>query len=192
MRLLAEARRRFGLAIITEALDRESADLVAEYADIIQIGARNMQNFSLLKHVGRLNKPVMIKRGMSATIKEWLLAAEYVVSEGNGQVILCERGIRSFDDATRNVMDVAAIALVKTLTHLPVVGDPSHATGRRDMVVPMGCAAVAAGADGLIIETHPRPNEALSDGPQSLHPEQFVRGVEAIARVAQAVGRTLA
>ncbi len=192
LKLLAKARQRFGLAVITEALDLASADLVAEYADIIQIGARNMQNFSLLRHVGRMNKPVMLKRGMSATVKEWLLAAEYVVNEGNKQVMLCERGIRSFDDSTRNVMDVAAVALVKTLTHLPVIADPSHATGRRDMVTPMARAAVAAGADGLIVETHPRPNEALSDGPQSLYPVQFQAMTQEVTAVAKVIGRGIA
>lgn len=186
LELLAQARERFELAIITEALDPRSAAKVADFADIIQIGARNMQNFALLKEVGQLGKPVMLKRGMSATIKEWLLAAEYVVHEGNGQVMLCERGIRSFDSATRNVMDVAAIPLVKELTHLPVIGDPSHATGVRSMVTPMARAAVAAGADGIIVETHPEPNMALSDGPQALYPDQFrdlMREVEAIAAV---------
>ena len=186
LELLAKARERFGLAIITEALDPRNAELVAQYADIVQIGARNMQNFALLKEVGQLGKPVMLKRGMAATIKEWLLAAEYVVNEGNGDVMLCERGIRSFDPATRNVMDVAAIPLVKRLTHLPVIGDPSHATGVREMVTPMARAAVAAGADGIIVETHPDPNAALSDGPQALYPDQFralVREVDAIATV---------
>lgn len=191
LKLLARARERTGLAIITEALDPASADLVAEYGDIIQIGARNMQNFSLLRHVGRLNKPVMLKRGMSATVKEWLLAAEYVVNEGNKQVMLCERGIRSFDDSTRNVMDVAALALVKTLTHLPVIADPSHATGRRDMVQPMARAAIAAGADGLIVETHPCPNEALSDGPQALYPEQFHAMAQQVRDIARIIDRPM-
>ncbi len=189
LELLAKARERFGLAIITEALDPRSAGLVAQYADILQIGARNMQNFALLKEVGQLGKPVMIKRGMAATIKEWLLAAEYVVNEGNGDVMLCERGIRSFDSATRNVMDVAAIPLVKSLTHLPVIGDPSHATGVREMVTPMARAAVAAGADGIIVETHPNPNEALSDGPQALYPDQFRALTREVAAIAAVLGR---
>ncbi len=191
LQILAKARERFGLAVITEAIDSDSADLVARYADIIQVGARNMQNFTLLKHVGRTGKPVMLKRGMSATIKEWLLAAEYIVSEGNSQVILCERGIRSFDDSTRNVMDVAAIAIARTLTHLPIIADPSHATGRRDLITPVGLAAIAAGADGLIVETHPNPNEALSDGPQSLPPEQFHHMVRAAGAVAATLDRPL-
>ena len=191
LQILARARDAFGLAIITEALDAHSADLVADYADIIQIGARNMQNFTLLRHVGRKGRPVLLKRGMSATVKEWLLAAEYIVSEGNSEVILCERGIRSFDDSTRNVMDVAAIAAARHLTHLPIIADPSHATGRRDLIVPVGLAAVAAGADGLIVETHPRPNEALSDGPQSLPPAEFEAMVRTTEAVAAALGRTL-
>jgi 3-deoxy-7-phosphoheptulonate synthase len=192
LRLLAKARDEFGLAVVTEAMDIESANAVAEYADIIQIGARNMQNFPLLKHVGKLGKPVMLKRGMSATIKEWLLAAEYVAHHGNPDIILCERGIRSFGDATRNVMDVGAIAVAKVETHLPIIGDPSHATGRRDMVLPVGRAAIAAGADGVIVETHPEPNQALSDGPQALYPEQFVDFVEAVRLIAGTMGRPLA
>ncbi len=190
LKLLAAARDRFGLAIVTEALDPESAELCAQYADILQIGARNMQNFALLKHVGQLGKPVLLKRGMAATIKEWLLAAEYIVAEGNPNVMLCERGIRSFDDATRNVMDVAAIAMAKQLTHLPIIADPSHATGRRDLVVPVALASVAAGADGVIVETHHRPAEAMSDGPQALLPDDFDRMVAAIGPIARTVGRT--
>ena len=192
LRLLAAARDRFGLAIITEAIDLESADAVASYADVVQIGARNMQNYALLRHVGRCGKPVLLKRGLSATVQEWLLAAEYVASSGNGEIILCERGIRSLDDATRNVLDVGAIALAKTLTHLPIVADPSHATGRRDLVLPAARAAVAAGADGLLVETHPRPNEALSDGAQSLPPAEFEALVRAVAAVAATLGRPLA
>jgi 3-deoxy-7-phosphoheptulonate synthase len=186
LKLLAAARDRFGLAIVTEAIDPESAKLVAEYADIVQIGARNMQNFALLKTVGTLGRPVLLKRGMSATIKEWLLAAEYVVDAGNEQVMLCERGIRSFDPATRNVLDVSAIAIAKATSHLPVIADPSHATGKRALVAPAARASVAAGADGLIVETHPRPHEALSDGPQALLPDAFaqlvrdVRGIHAV------------
>lgn len=192
LELLARARARFGLAIITEAVDTDSLRLVAEYTDIVQIGARNMQNFALLRAAGRLRKPVMVKRGPSATLKEWLLAAEYVLAAGNEQVMLCERGIRSFDSATRNVMDVAAIALVKEMTHLPVIADPSHATGRRSLIAPMARAAVAAGADGLIVETHPNPNAALSDGPQALYPTQFGEMVHSVKQIAEVVGRPLA
>ncbi len=191
LKLMAQARSEYGLAIITEALDAESAVLVAKYADIIQLGARNMQNFALLKTVGGLGKPVMLKRGLCATIKEWLLAAEYLLHHGAVDVMLCERGIRSFDTATRNVMDVAAIAVAKTLTHLPIIADPSHATGRRDMVIPMARAAIAAGADGIIVETHPNPCEALSDGPQALYPDQFHELVGMSRRIAEVVGRPL-
>lgn len=187
LKLMAEARKRYGLAVITEALDPAGAEMVAEYADVIQIGARNMQNYTLLKAVGRLGRPVMLKRGLAATIKEWLLAAEYVLDAGNPDVMLCERGIRSFDDATRNVMDVGAIALAKTLTHLPVIADPSHATGRRELVTPVGLSAIAAGADGLIVETHPEPTKALSDGAQALLPAQF----EALTAKAEAIAATL-
>ncbi len=192
LRLLARARERFGLAIVTEALDETSAERVAEVADIVQVGARNMQNFELLKKIGRLGKPVLLKRGPCSTIKEWLLAAEYIVHEGNPNVILCERGIRSFDGTTRNVFDTAAIAVAKTMTHLPIIGDPSHGTGRRELIVPMARAAIAAGADGVIVETHPSPPDALSDGAQSLYPAQFAELVSAVRRVAGAVGRSLA
>ncbi len=190
--LLAMAREEYGLAIITEAVDIESADLVAEKADIIQIGARNMQNYGLLRHIATKRKPVMLKRGMSATIKEWLLAAEYLLSGGNEQVILCERGIRGFDDATRNVMDVSAIAVVKELSHLPVIADPSHATGRRSLVAPVARASVAVGADGVIVETHPMPHEALSDGPQALFPNQFKDMVASLEAIAATMKRPLA
>jgi len=189
--LLAEARRRFGLAIVTEALDEASAERVAAVADIVQIGARNMQNFELLKKIGRLGKPVLLKRGPCSTIKEWLLAAEYIVHEGNPNVILCERGIRSFDGTTRNVFDTAAIAVARTMTHLPIIGDPSHGTGRRELILPMSRAAIAAGADGVIVETHPSPPDALSDGAQSLYPAQFTELVGAVRKVAEAVGRSL-
>ncbi|MCO4764491.1 MAG: 3-deoxy-7-phosphoheptulonate synthase [Myxococcales bacterium] len=192
LKILAKARDAYGLAVITEAIDPASADAVGEYADIIQIGARNMQNFALLKHVGQLGKPVMLKRGMSATIKEWLLAAEYILNAGNEQVILCERGIRSFDSATRNVMDITAVALARTLTHLPIIADPAHATGRRDMVAPVARASVAVGADGIMVETHPRPNEALSDGPQSLYPEQLQTLMVQLSQISSALGRPLA
>ena len=192
LELLAEARDRTGLAVVTEAVDAESVELVAEYADMIQIGTRNMQNYPLLKSAGRAGRPVLLKRGMSATITELLLAAEYLLSEGNPDVVLCERGVRGFDPATRNVFDLTAIPLVKSLTHLPIVADPSHATGVRDKVVPMARAAVAAGADGLIVEVHPNPPEALSDGVQSLYPEQFRELVAHCGPIARAIGRSLA
>jgi 3-deoxy-7-phosphoheptulonate synthase len=192
LELLALARRETGLAIVTEAMDEAQADLVAEYADCIQIGARNMQNYSLLKHVGRINKPVLLKRGMSATIQELLLSAEYILSEGNGQVILCERGIRGFDPATRNVFDLTAIPMVQKLSHLPIVADPSHGTGLREKVTPMTRAALAAGADGIIVEVHPTPDRAMSDGAQSLYPEQFAALVRDLRPIAQVLGRSLA
>jgi 3-deoxy-7-phosphoheptulonate synthase len=191
LRILASAREAFGLAIITEAIDHESLELVERYADIIQIGARNMQNFSLLKRAGRSGKPVMLKRGPAATIKEWLLAAEYLLASGNRQVILCERGIRAYDDATRNTLDVAAIPLVKRLSHLPVVADPSHGTGRRTLIAPMSMAAVAAGADGLIVEVHCNPDAALSDGGQSLFPDQFDALMTDVRLIAGARGRAV-
>jgi 3-deoxy-7-phosphoheptulonate synthase len=173
LKLLAEARKRTGLKVITEVLDTEDVELVAEYADILQIGARNMQNFALLKKLGEVSKPVMLKRGLSATIKEFLLSAEYIVTHGNPNVMLCERGIRTFETATRNTLDIAAVPLLNELTHLPVIIDPSHATGKRSLVRPLAKAAVAVGADGLMAEVHPRPEEAWSDGPQSLRFEEF-------------------
>jgi len=173
LRLLAEARNRTGLKVITEVLDTEDVELVAEYADILQIGARNMQNFALLKKLGEVDKPIMLKRGLSATIKEFLLSAEYIVAHGNPNVMLCERGIRTFETATRNTLDIAAVPLLNELTHLPVIIDPSHATGKRSLVCPLAKAAVAVGADGLMTEVHPRPEEAWSDGPQSLRFEEF-------------------
>lgn len=173
LKLLAEARERTGLKVITEVLDTEDVSLVEEYADILQVGARNMQNFALLKRLGEVKKPVMLKRGLSATIKEFLLSAEYIVTHGNPHVILCERGIRTFETATRNTLDLAAVPLLAELTHLPVVVDPSHATGKRSLVRPLAKAAVAVGADGLMTEVHPKPEEAWSDGPQSLRPEEF-------------------
>ncbi len=173
LKLLAEARVRTGLRVITEVLDTEDVELVAEYADILQVGARNMQNFALLKKLGEINKPVMLKRGLSATIKEFLLSAEYIVTHGNPDVMLCERGIRTFETATRNTLDVAAVPLLNELTHLPVILDPSHATGKRSLVRPLAKAAVAVGADGIMTEVHPRPEEAWSDGPQSLRFEEF-------------------
>ena len=192
LELLARAREETGLAIVTEALEPELVDTVAEYADIVQIGARNMQNYPLLRKVGRSGKPVLLKRGMAATIKELLLAAEYIVSEGNPNVILCERGVRSFDDHTRNLLDLTAIPVVKSLSHLPIIADPSHGTGLRSKVVPMARAAVAAGADGLMVEVHPDPDHALSDGAQSLYPEQFVELMEQVAIIADSIGRRVA
>jgi 3-deoxy-7-phosphoheptulonate synthase len=173
LRLLAEARAHTGLKIITETITAEDVGIVAEYADILQVGARNMQNFALLKKLGRAGRPVLLKRGMSSTIKELLLSAEYIASHGNDQVILCERGIRTFETATRNTLDLAAVPLLNELSHLPVVVDPSHGTGRRSLIKPASKAAVAVGADGLIIEVHPRPQEAWSDGPQSVTPTEF-------------------
>ncbi len=192
LRLLARARAETGLLIVTEAMDAEEAELVAEVADIIQVGARNMQNYSLLKKVGRLNKPVLLKRGLSATIQELLLSAEYILAEGNANVILCERGVRGFDSATRNLFDLSAIPVVKAASHLPIVADPSHGTGHRDMVTPMARAAVAAGADGLLVEVHPNPDRALSDGAQSLYPEQFARLMKETRLIAEAIGRRIA
>jgi 3-deoxy-7-phosphoheptulonate synthase len=192
LKLLARAREETGLAIVTEAMDGESLDLVAEYADIVQIGARNMQNFSLLRRAGRAGKPVLLKRGMAATIKDLLLSAEYLLAEGNGQVILCERGVRGFDTHTRNLLDLTAIPVVKSLSHLPIIADPSHGTGIRSKVIPMARAAVAAGADGLMVEVHPDPERALSDGAQSLYPEQFEELMTQIGGIARAIGRELA
>ena len=191
LELLAKARDETGLAIVTEAMDPEGAREVAEIADCIQIGARNMQNYSLLKTVGKLGKPVMIKRGMAATINDLLLSAEYVLSEGNQQVILCERGVRSFDPAARNMLDLTAIPIVHRLSHLPIIADPSHGTGLRDKVIPMARAAVAAGADGVLVEMHPEPDRALSDGAQSLYPEQFAQLVGELRLVAAAIGRSV-
>ncbi len=173
LQLLAEARDKTGLYIVTEVMDSKTLPLVAEYADILQIGTRNMQNFYLLKEVSAINKPILLKRGISATIEEWLMAAEYIMAGGNHQVILCERGIRSYDTYTRNTLDLTAIPVIKTLSHLPVIVDPSHAIGKRQYVPTMSRAAVVAGADGLLIEVHPNPAEALCDGPQSLTPENF-------------------
>ena len=191
LELLAKARAETGLPIVTEALDDEGAHLVAEHADMIQIGARNMQNYSLLRTVGKLGKPVLLKRGMAATITDLLMSAEYLLAEGNGQVILCERGIRSFDSATRNLFDLTAIPLVQKLSHLPMVADPSHGTGLRDKVIPMGRAAIAAGADGLLVEMHPDPDRAMSDGGQSLFPDQLARLVREARAIADAIGRSI-
>lgn len=190
--LLARARDATGLLIVTEVLDEESVAPVAEMADIVQIGARNMQNTSLLRRVARAGKPVLLKRGIAATIQELLLAAEYIVAEGNPDVILCERGIRSFDPATRNLFDVSAIAVVHALSHLPIVADPSHGTGRRGLVAPMARAAVAAGADGLLVEVHPHPEQALSDGSQTLDGTEFRELMREARAVAGAIGRRIA
>ena len=192
LRLLARAREETGLLIVTEAMDAEGLDQVVEVADIVQIGARNMQNYSLLKHAGRAGKPVLLKRGLSATIQELLLSAEYILAEGNPHVILCERGVRGFDTVTRNLFDLSAIPVVHGLSHLPIVADPSHGTGHRDMVAPMARAAVAAGADGLLVEVHPTPDRALSDGAQSLYPEQFERVMRETRLIAEAIGRRVA
>ncbi|HZY02885.1 MAG TPA: 3-deoxy-7-phosphoheptulonate synthase, partial [Anaeromyxobacteraceae bacterium] len=191
LRLLALARERTGLKVVTEAMDAETLPMVAEFADVVQIGARNMQNFSLLKRLGTIGKPVLLKRGPSATVREWLMAAEYVVSNGNPRVALCERGIRTFETATRNTLDLNAVPVLKALTHLPVVVDPSHGIGLRAHVPAMARAAVAAGADGLIVEVHPCPEKALSDGQQSLTPAEFAGLMEQVRVIASAVGRPL-
>ncbi len=191
LKILAGVRERTGMMIVTELMDPRDTVLVCKYADIVQIGTRNMQNFRLLTEVGNIDKPVILKRGMSATIKEFLMSAEYIVAQGNERVILCERGIRTFESETRNTLDISAIPLLKQLTHLPVIVDPSHAAGRVDLVPSMARASVAAGADGLMVEVHVRPEEALSDGPQSLRPDAFASVMDECRRVAAAVGRTL-
>lgn len=191
LKYLAEAKRETGLRIITELMDIRDLDLLLKYADIIQIGARNMQNFNLLKEVGKTRKPVLLKRGMANTIKELLMSAEYILAEGNFNVILCERGIRTFEDATRFTLDVSAVPVVKNLSHLPIIIDPSHATGKWSLVGPCARAGVASGADGLIIEVHPNPEQALSDGEQSLYPENFEKLMGELKKVAEAVGREI-
>lgn len=191
LKIMAAARETTGLRLVTEVLDTRDVELVAYYSDILQIGARNMQNFRLLKEAGQTSKPILLKRGLSATIEEWLMAAEYIMAEGNRNVILCERGIRTFETATRNTMDLSAIPVVKELSHLPIVADPSHASGSWKYVGALSKGAVAAGADGLIIEVHNDPENAMCDGPQSLKPERFGRLMEEIAPVAKAVGRCL-
>lgn len=191
LKLLAEASAETGLATVTEIVDEASLELALDYVDMVQVGSRNMQNFRLLQMVGRSGKPVLLKRGFSATIEEWLMAAEYIVSEGNENVVLCERGIRTFENATRNTLDLSAVPVVKGLSHLPVIVDPSHATGDRRLVAPMAKAAVAAGADGLLIEVHPEPTKALCDGPQSLTPEDFDSLTAELKTVAAAVGRAV-
>jgi 3-deoxy-7-phosphoheptulonate synthase len=191
LKLLAKARDLTGLPFVTEVINPETVDLVAEYSDILQIGARNSQNFALLKKVGQINKPILLKRGMAMTIQEFLMSAEYIMAEGNQSVILCERGIRTFETATRNTLDLSAIPVLKTKTHLPIVIDPSHGTGNYHYVGPMSLAAIAGGADGLIIEVHPDPERASSDGPQSLKPKKFAKLMEQMKKVAEAVDRSL-
>ena len=192
LKYLAEIRDKTGMPVVTEVMDPRDLHTVVEYADIIQIGARNMQNYSLLGEVGYIQKPVLLKRGLCARIEEWLLAAEYIILKGNQDVILCERGIRTFETATRNTVDLSAVPLLKQLTHLPVIVDPSHGVGRSNLVIPMARAAIAAGADGLLIEVHPNPEEALSDGDQSLRPDDFKRLMNEIKSIAKAVGREIA
>jgi len=192
LEILAEARAQTGLPIVTEVLDPRDMEIVHQYADVLQIGARNMQNFNLLKEVAKARKPVMLKRGLSATIEEWLLAAEYIYSGGNHDVILCERGIRTFETSTRNTLDLSAVPVVKALTHLPIIVDPSHGTGKWDLVTPMARAGVAAGADGVMIEVHPKPGDALKDGFESLTFERFAAMMEQVRPVARAVGRPVA
>ncbi len=191
LKIMAEIRERFGLRIVTEAIDNEALELVDQYADVIQIGARNMQNYSLLKAAGRKRKPVLVKRGMAATLEEFLMAAEYVMSEGNYQVILCERGVRTFADHTRNTLDLSIVPAVRRLSHLPILVDPSHGTGKRNKVIPLGRAAVAVGADGLLVEVHHQPDKALSDGAQSIYPEQFVQLMEESSQIARVLGRNV-
>ncbi len=187
LKILKTAREETGLPVVTEAVDLQSLELVNEYADIIQLGARNMQNFSLLQAAGRLKKPVMLKRGLSATVDEWLMAAEYILNEGNDQVILCERGIRSFDNFTRNTVDIGAVIGLKLQSHLPIIVDPSHGTGRRQMVIPMGKAALAIGANGVMVDVHDRPKEALCDGPQAILPNEFEQMVATFKQMAPAL-----
>ncbi|HXB53273.1 MAG TPA: 3-deoxy-7-phosphoheptulonate synthase [Vicinamibacteria bacterium] len=191
LRWMRDAADELGLAVVSEVMDVRVIEMMLRYVDCLQVGARNMQNFDLLKELGRVRRPVLLKRGLSATIEEWLLSAEYVLAGGNGQVILCERGIRTFENATRNTLDISAIPVVKKRSHLPILVDPSHGTGRRDKVIPMARAAVAAGADGLLIEVHNEPEKALSDGAQSLYPDQFDRLMGELRVIAPVLGRTL-
>jgi 3-deoxy-7-phosphoheptulonate synthase len=192
LKILASVRQEFGLKIVTEAIDVESVELVERYGDVIQIGARNMQNFSLLKRAGRSEKPVLLKRGISATLDELLMAAEYILSEGNYNVVLCERGIRTFTDHTRNTLDLSVIPAVQRLSHLPIIVDPSHGTGRREKVIPLSRAAIAVGADGLMVEVHNHPEEALSDGNQSVEPSEFRQLIDEVSQIAHVLGRTMA
>jgi 3-deoxy-7-phosphoheptulonate synthase len=191
LKIMVEVRERYGLRIVTEAIDTEALELVDHYADVIQIGARNMQNYSLLKAAGRKRKPVLLKRGLAATLEEFLMAAEYVMSEGNYQVILCERGVRTFADHTRNTLDLSIVPAVQRLSHLPIIVDPSHGTGKRNKVVPMARGAVAVGADGLIVEVHHAPDKALSDGAQSIYPEQFVQLMDECSQIATVLRRNI-
>lgn len=191
LKILAEARKRTGLPVVTEVMEPGDVEKVAEYADVLQIGARNVQNFPLLKKVGKMRKPVLLKRGMMTTIEEFLLAAEYILSEGNPDVILCERGIRTFETATRNTLDLSAVPVIKKKSHLPIIVDPSHGTGYWEYVIPMSYAAIAAGADGLIVEVHTNPEKALSDGVQSLKPEKFKLMMENLSKFVSAAGRAL-
>jgi 3-deoxy-7-phosphoheptulonate synthase len=191
LQILSQIRQRYGLPVVTEAMSCEQVPVVSEYADMVQIGSRNMQNFELLKEVGRQNKPVLLKRGLSATLEELVLAAEYILAQGNSRVILCERGIRSFDPFTRNVLDLGAVVALKQITHLPVIVDPSHATGKRELVGDLSRAAVACGADGLIIECHPEPEKSVSDARQTLALSAMVELVHGLAPIARAVGRTV-
>ena len=192
LKLLAAAKKETGLPIVTEVLDQRTLEDVAEVADVLQVGARNMQNFALLKELGKLRKPVMLKRGLSATLDEWLMSAEYLLSEGNNNIFLCERGVRTFSDHARNTLDLNVVPAVKELSHLPIIVDPSHATGVRARVAPMARAAVAAGAHGLMIEVHDRPDQALCDGPQALHPDDFAALMRDLAAITAALGRGLA
>jgi 3-deoxy-7-phosphoheptulonate synthase len=189
--MLKASAKNYNLKLVSEVMDVSQIDVVARYADMLQVGARNMQNFTLLRELGRIRKPILLKRGISATIEEWLLSAEYVLAGGNMEVVLCERGIRTFESYTRNTLDISAIPVVKKLSHLPIIVDPSHGTGRRDKVVPMARAAVAAGADGLLIEVHCDPDRALSDGAQSMYPAQFDRLMAELRIIAPAIGRSI-
>ncbi|PMP85178.1 MAG: 3-deoxy-7-phosphoheptulonate synthase [Thermodesulfobium narugense] len=191
LKYLREAADEYGLKVVTEVMDTRDVELVASYSDILQVGTRNMQNFPLLREIGGCSKPVLLKRGLSSSIEEWLLAAEYILAEGNQDVIMCERGIRTFEKYTRNTLDLSAVPLIKQLSHLPIIVDPSHATGKRSLVAPMARAAIASGADGLMIEVHPRPEEALSDGPQSLNLSEFETLINEIRPIAKVLNRTL-
>ena len=188
---MRRAADRFGLFVVSEVMDQTQIPLILDYADILQVGARNMQNFNLLKELGKIQKPVLLKRGIAATIEEWLLSAEYILAGGNQNIILCERGIRTFENYTRNTLDISAIPVVQKLSHLPIIADPSHGTGRRDKVPPMARAAVAAGADGLLVEVHPNPEKAISDGAQSLYPHQFEALIRELGQIAAVLGRSL-
>ncbi len=191
LQILKSVSREVGISFVTEVVNPMEVELVAEYADMLQVGARNMQNFTLLREIGKINKPVILKRGLAATVEEWLMAAEYILNEGNYQVVLCERGIRTYETATRNTLDLSAVPLVKRLSHLPILVDPSHGTGKRQLVTPLSRAAIAVGCDGLLIEVHPNPENALSDGPQSLNFEEFRNLMADIRPIVQVLGRDL-